>query len=529
MQRRLHRSVSETRRSVAVAAVPVDQPAGARRRVGTAEHRVRERARRGHAPNVVLDARRALRGRTPGRGKSGAPGRARCYRRRVTREPGGAPPHSPVARKRENSRVAPHRRPSLSAPTPACSPSRAAGRSPSPAGSPGSPRRCSGLGAVLLVEGETGSYGLAGAVSGMLALAYGIAGPQWGRAMDRRGQGRVLRVAMVGFAVTGIGVRRRRRRRRARLDLVPAGRARRRQRPQHRLADPRPVVGGPRARRAADGLRLRGRGRRGDLRRSGRRWSRCWPPWSRRRSASSPGSSSGTIGGLWLAAQRDTEPPPQPVDGGRPAARRAALLTPSLLVVVVAYVAVGALFGSHRRRGGRVRRGGGRPALSGAALAVFALGSLVAGLAYGLARLPGTLAARFVGTRGRLRPGRAAAVGRGSLPVLIALRRSSAGLTIAPVLVSGTSLVESRVTARRADRVAGLDDHRAHHRGHRRLGARRCRRGRLGRAATPSPSRRWPPPWRRSSRWPGRRRCAGRPGCAHARHRRCRLSDGVAG
>ena len=46
-----------------------------------------------------------------------------------------------------------------------------------------------GLGAVLLVEGETGSYGLAGAVSGTLALSFGVAGPQWARAMDRRGQG----------------------------------------------------------------------------------------------------------------------------------------------------------------------------------------------------------------------------------------------------------------------------------------------------------------------------------------------------
>ena len=45
-----------------------------------------------------------------------------------------------------------------------------------------------GLGAVFLVEGATGSYGLAGAVSGTLALSYGLAGPQWARAMDRRGQ-----------------------------------------------------------------------------------------------------------------------------------------------------------------------------------------------------------------------------------------------------------------------------------------------------------------------------------------------------
>ena len=52
-----------------------------------------------------------------------------------------------------------------------------------------------GLGAVLLVEGETGSYGLAGAVAGTLALVGSLASPQWARAMDRRGQGAVLPVA----------------------------------------------------------------------------------------------------------------------------------------------------------------------------------------------------------------------------------------------------------------------------------------------------------------------------------------------
>jgi MFS family permease len=61
-----------------------------------------------------------------------------------------------------------------------------------------------GLGAVLLVEGETGSYGLAGAVSGTLALSFGVAGPLWARAMDRRGQGRVLRLAMTAFLLSGL-------------------------------------------------------------------------------------------------------------------------------------------------------------------------------------------------------------------------------------------------------------------------------------------------------------------------------------
>jgi hypothetical protein len=36
-----------------------------------------------------------------------------------------------------------------------------------------------GLGSVLLVAGETGSYALAGSVSGTLALSFALASPQW--------------------------------------------------------------------------------------------------------------------------------------------------------------------------------------------------------------------------------------------------------------------------------------------------------------------------------------------------------------
>jgi MFS family permease len=86
----------------------------------------------------------------------------------------------------------------------------------------------------------------------------------------------------------------------------------------------------------------------------------------------------------------------------------------------------------------------GVPALSGAALAVFAAGSMIAGLVYGVVRVPGTLAARFVGTAIAFGLAAQPLWGVGSLPVLIGCG-FLAGLTIAPVLVSGTSLVESRV------------------------------------------------------------------------------------
>jgi MFS family permease len=299
-----------------------------------------------------------------------------------------------------------------------------------------------GLGAVLLVEGETGSYGLAGAVSGTLALSYGVAGPQWARAMDRRGQGRVLRLAMAAFAVTGVA-------------FVASV-----------------VVGGPRwswfllaAVAGASSPNV------GSLVRA--RWSAALDPTGRQTAYAfeavvdevvfvvgpplvtllatliAPpvgfltGVAFGVAGGLWLAAQRATEPPVHPVDPTA-SGRRRSVLTPTLLVVAVSYLAVGAMFGAIDVVVIGFAEEQGAPALSGAALAAFAGGSLVAGLVYGLVRLPGTLAARFVGTAVAFGLAAQLLWGVGSLTALVG-GGFLAGLSIAPVLISGTSLVESRV------------------------------------------------------------------------------------
>nr|WP_204332335.1 MFS transporter [Geodermatophilus sabuli] len=299
-----------------------------------------------------------------------------------------------------------------------------------------------GLGAVLLVEGETGSYGLAGAVSGTLALSYGVAGPQWARAMDRRGQGVVLRLAMAAFGLAGVA-------------FVASV-----------------VAGGPRwswfllaAAAGATGPNI------GSLVRA--RWSAVLDPAGRQTAFAfeavadevvfvlgpplvtllatliAPpvgflaGVAFGVVGGLWLAGQRATEPPPHPVDR-HARVRRASVLTPTLLVVLVTYLAVGTVFGAIDVVVVGFAEAEGVPALSGLALAVFAFGSLVAGLAYGLARLPGSLASRFVGTAVAFGLAAQLLWSVGSLPVLVVCG-FLAGLTIAPVLVSGTSLVESRV------------------------------------------------------------------------------------
>ncbi|GAA3158269.1 MFS transporter [Blastococcus jejuensis] len=60
-----------------------------------------------------------------------------------------------------------------------------------------------GLGCVLLVASETGSYGLGGAVAAVGAVTTALAGPLLGRLADARGQRRVLLPVLGIFVVSG--------------------------------------------------------------------------------------------------------------------------------------------------------------------------------------------------------------------------------------------------------------------------------------------------------------------------------------
>ncbi|WP_231558143.1 MFS transporter [Modestobacter caceresii] len=61
-----------------------------------------------------------------------------------------------------------------------------------------------GLGSVLLVQSETGSYGLGGAVAAVGAIATAIAGPVIGRLADTHAQRRVLLGVLAIFIVSGV-------------------------------------------------------------------------------------------------------------------------------------------------------------------------------------------------------------------------------------------------------------------------------------------------------------------------------------
>jgi predicted MFS family arabinose efflux permease len=299
-----------------------------------------------------------------------------------------------------------------------------------------------GLGAVLLVEGETGSYALAGAVAGTLALVGSLISPQWARAMDRRGQGVVLRVAFTGYLVFGVAF----------VAAVVQGA------PQWTwfvLAGLTgacgPNIGSIVRARWADALDA-------DARQTAFAFESVvdevvfvvGPPLvTLLATLINPpvgfltGLVIGFAGAMWLSGLRATEPPVHPLEAGGPR-RASVVLHPTVLTVAVVYLAVGAVFGAMDVVVVAFAEAEGAQALAGVALAAYAGGSLVAGLVYGVVRLPGALAARFVGCAVFFAVAAQLLLAVGSLPVLVGVG-FVAGLAIAPVLVSGMSLVESRM------------------------------------------------------------------------------------
>ena len=370
-----------------------------------------------------------------------------------------------------------------------------------------------GLGAVLLVEGETGSYGLAGAVAGTLALVGSLASPQWARPMDRRGQGVVLRdglqrlpglrVAFVAAVVLGAPQW---------TWFVLAG----------LTGACGPNIGSIVRARWADALDA-------DARQTAFAFESVvdevvfvvGPPLvTFLATLINPpvgfltGVVIGFTGAMWLSGLQDDRAAGAAgrADGPR---RRSALLHAPVLVVGGGLPRRRRGLRRHGRRRRGLRGGGGRtragrawrsPSTPG--------GSLVAGLAYGVVRLPGTLAARFVGCAVFFGIAAQVLLAVDSLVSLVAGRlpgrtghRAGARLRHVAGGVAGAP--------RGAHRGADLGRHRAH--------ARASPRGRRSRAPAstpgvprpPSPSPRCPRRWPACWRWPGPGCCAAPPAVEH--------------
>jgi MFS family permease len=296
------------------------------------------------------------------------------------------------------------------------------------------------IAAVLLVAGETGDYALAGVVAAAIAISLAAAGPQWSRAVDRLGQHRVLSIAVPAQVVSALAF--------VAVVVLDA--------PTWTWVALALVVG-------ATAVDL------GVLSRA--RWLAALDDDGDRHTAFSlesvadelafvlgppivtllatavlpalgflAGMGIGVAGALTLLPQRRTEPAPSRADraprGSRPRVR-------GILPPVAVFLAVGLVFGSLDITVVAFAEERGFAAGSGLALGVFAVGSVIAGVVLGTLKLPGTPSQRLAAAAAAFALLVPTILVADSIPVLIVLSLV-AGLSICPVLILGTALVESR-------------------------------------------------------------------------------------
>jgi predicted MFS family arabinose efflux permease len=308
-----------------------------------------------------------------------------------------------------------------------------------------------GLGTVLLISAGTGRYGVAGSVSAAGSLSGAVCTPQIARLVDGRGQRRVLIPLCVLFTASVAG-------------LVAAVELRA---PDWTLFLPEALGG---AAMPALGPMARAR------------WSALLAGSPRLHTAFSLESvadelcfvvgpatvtvlatqvhpAAGVVvaavaclaGTLWFAAQRDTEPPVPPRAAGVREARevrrdgqsRFLLPAPGLAVLVPVYLFLGAMFVSVDLSTVAFAAHAGHKPLAGLVLGCYALGSGTGGLWYGTRSWRAPASRRLAVTLTLTVAGVCTFWAMPNLLVLTGMIYLC-GLTIAPTLIAGYSLMESQ-------------------------------------------------------------------------------------
>jgi MFS family permease len=297
-----------------------------------------------------------------------------------------------------------------------------------------------GLGTVLLVRAATGSYGVAGAVGATIAIATAIGAPQIGRLVDRFGQRRVLLPAMV-LHIAGLAA------------LIAAA----------ELDAPNAAyfVAAFATGAAFPSFGALVRSRWANLLHGSEGLQTAYALESvldeivftvgpvlvtLLATAISPAVGLATavgffvVGGLWFAAQRATEP----VVAARHEHARSAIRTPGLLVLALVLVGLGGVFGTIEVSMVAFAQEHGHEVLSGPLLALHAIASGIAGVAYGARRWRIGLERRLAIAIALLFVGTIPLALADSIPLMVPAIIAS-GVTIAPTLITSFALVEALV------------------------------------------------------------------------------------
>ena len=302
-----------------------------------------------------------------------------------------------------------------------------------------------GLGIVILIARESGSYGLAGAVSGVAVIAGALTGPIQGRLVDRFGQRMLLLIGSV-LCTIGLGT------------LLVAVRA---DAPIWVLYALSFVAGGTRPQVGsfvrARWTHLLGRGRALQtafaLEAVGDEvvfivgpvlvttLATQFSPYA----ALAAAGVLGLAGGIWLASLRASDPPGRGKSDG---AEQAPLPWLSLMLLSLIGLGLGATLGGVEVVTIAFTTEKGQAGLSGVVLAVWAFGSLLAGLWYGSIHWRAPVERRLLFGTILL------AISLAPLPwvnsvLLVGVVLFFCGFTIAPTMVALTACVEEWVPPQR--------------------------------------------------------------------------------
>jgi MFS family permease len=318
-----------------------------------------------------------------------------------------------------------------------------------------------GLGTVLLISAVTGKYGVAGTVSAVGSLGYAFSSPRVARAVDSYGQRRVLLPLLTVFTVAT-----------ALLIVTVELKL-----PTWAFFVPGAVAG---AAMPSLGAMVRAR------------WSVLLTGSPRLHAAFSfesvadelcfiigpaavtllatevfPASGVGVaavlclVGTLWFAAERGTEPvvvrPERPANqAGRQAARVRGTPAPGLIVLAPVYVLLGAMFVSIDLSTVAFAQHFGHKPLAGLILGTYAFGSATGGIWYGSRQWRAPLQKRFAFTLTLTVLGVATFWAQPNLISLTCVIYLC-GLTIAPTLIAGFSLLEAQARpGRRTEAMSWL-------------------------------------------------------------------------
>ncbi|MGK4582631.1 MFS transporter [Kitasatospora sp. HPMI-4] len=149
------------------------------------------------------------------------------------------------------------------------------------------------------------------------------------------------------------------------------------------------------------------------------------------------------VGGLAFAAQRRTAPALHPYVPG--AAQVSALSSPGVRLLAGSFLGVGSVFGAMTVSVAAFARAEGQPDLNGVVYGIFAGGSMLAGVLYGMISWRRSVKQRMLGSYTLLVLGCSTLW---AMPNLVALSIAGlcCGLAIAPTLISGYTLVETLVS-----------------------------------------------------------------------------------